>query len=140
MHVSYSIYIHTHTHRDRKKVKHIHTHSNTTKTSKILLLIMGETQLNLPAPHYGIHSIIADELKAYVEIHGVPNFPQTLRFIGITSTAANLSQQTAARQAISFLQDTYNLNIGDYNYYQMKLLEDSHGKIDLQVNGNAPNV
>ncbi|XP_048497121.1 uncharacterized protein LOC125495988 [Beta vulgaris subsp. vulgaris] len=81
---------------------------------------------SVEVPCYGIHSTTDDKLKAYVEIHGVPNFPHTLRFVGMTSTEVNLSQKTAARKAISFLRNTYNVDIGDYNYYQMKLLEDNY--------------
>ena len=93
-------------------------------------------QLGLHRAEFGIYVVTNDEVKAYIDINGIPNVPCPVRFIGTPATRIGPSQQNAARQALKFLQQTYNIYVGDYNYYQLKLEEHNYKQLLQQMPAN----
>lgn len=83
-------------------------------------------QLGLPDAGVGIHAVTHDKLKAYVELYEISNVSGPVRFIGSPSSQLHSSQQNAARQAIKFLQESYNFDVADFNYYKLILLQNTN--------------
>ncbi|XP_074309757.1 uncharacterized protein LOC141644184 [Silene latifolia] len=80
-------------------------HAELMDTSRVCVEVNLKTVLNsilnkikLAPAEYGIHAVTHDEVKTYVQIHGVGNPPKCVKFIGSSSRLIGPSEQNCTRK------------------------------------------